>query len=238
MHQDATWYRGRPQPRGLCVRWGPSPLPKKGAQPPPQFSAHFYCGQSAGCIKMPLGMKVGLSPEDFVFDGDPAPSTKRGRSPSPIFGPCLLRPNGCMDQDATWYRGRPWPRRRCVRWRPSSALSKKGTEPPPQFSAHVYCGQTAGCIKMPLGMEVDLSPEDFVFDGDPAPSPKRGQSPSPIFGPCLLRPNGCMDQDATWYGGRPRPRRLCVRWGPSRNSLCVYTVNNFKEQTSKIMDEG
>ena len=29
--------------------------------------------------------------------------------------------------------------------------------------------------------------------------------------PYLLRPNGCMDQHATWYGGRPRPRRLCVR---------------------------
>jgi len=26
MHQDATWYGGRPQPRGLRVRWGPSPL--------------------------------------------------------------------------------------------------------------------------------------------------------------------------------------------------------------------
>jgi len=23
-----------------------------------------------------------------------------------------------------------------------------------------------------------------------------------------------MDQDATWYGGRPRPRRHCIRWGP------------------------
>ena len=30
---------------------------------------------------------------------------------------------------------------------------------------------------MPLGIEVDLSPGYFVFDGDPAPSPKRGQSP-------------------------------------------------------------
>jgi len=30
---------------------------------------------------------------------------------------------------------------------------------------------------MPLGMEVDLSPGDFVFDGDPA---------IPLFGPCLL----------------------------------------------------
>jgi len=24
-----------------------------------------------------------------------------------------------------------------------------------------------------------------------------------------------MDQDAIWYGGRPRPRQHCVRWGPS-----------------------
>jgi len=50
-------------------------------------------------------------------------------------------------------------------------------EPPSQFSAHFYCGQTAGCIKMPLGMEVGLSPRDFVLDGDPAPLPKRRWSP-------------------------------------------------------------
>ena len=28
----------------------------------------------------------------------------------------------------------------------------------------------------------------------------------------ILWPNGWMDQDATWYRGRPRPRRHCVRW--------------------------
>jgi len=43
--------------------------------------------------------------------------------------------------------------------------------------------------------------------------PQRGTVP-PIFGPYLLRPNGCMDQDVTWYGARPRPRRLRVRSGP------------------------
>ena len=31
-----------------------------------------------------LGMVVGLSPGEFVLDGDPAPSPKRGRAPSPI----------------------------------------------------------------------------------------------------------------------------------------------------------
>jgi len=75
------------------------PSPKKGAEPPPQFSAHFYCDQTAGCIKVPLGMEVGLNPRDFVLDGDPAPSPKRGRSPQ--FSARLLRPNGCIDQDAT-----------------------------------------------------------------------------------------------------------------------------------------
>ena len=56
----------------------PVPFPKKGAETPPQFSAHFYCGQTAQCIKMPLGMKVGLIPGDFVLDGDPVPLPKGG----------------------------------------------------------------------------------------------------------------------------------------------------------------
>jgi len=61
---------------------------------------------------MPLGMEVGLSPGDFVLDGDPAPSPKKGGTLS-------------------------------------------------QFSAHVYCGETAGLIKMPLVTEVDLGPKDI-----------------------------------------------------------------------------
>ena len=52
----------------------------------------------------------------------------------------------------------------------------------PQFSAHLYCGQTAECITMPLGMEVGLSPGDFVLDGDLLPSPKKGGgAPPPKF---------------------------------------------------------
>jgi len=35
----------------------------------------------------------------------------------------------------------------------------------PHFSAHVYCGQTAGWIKMPLGTEVDLGPGHIVYSG-------------------------------------------------------------------------
>jgi len=31
----------------------------------------------------------------------------------------------------------------------------------------------------------------------------------------VLWPNSWMDQNATWYGGRPWPTQHCVRWGPS-----------------------
>ena len=86
MHQDATWCGGRSEPRGLCVRWGPSPLTKKRVEPPPQFSAHVCCGQTDAWIKMPLGTEVGIGPDDVVLDGDPAlPPQKGGRAPSPIF---------------------------------------------------------------------------------------------------------------------------------------------------------
>ena len=40
----------------------------------------------------------------------------------------------------------------------------------PNFLAHVYCGQTAGWIKMPLGTDVGLGPGHTVLDGDPAPN--------------------------------------------------------------------
>ena len=75
---------------------------------------------------MPLGMGVGLSPWDFVFDGEPA-------------------------------------------------LSKKGRSP--QFSAYVYCGQTAAWIKMPLGAEISLGLRYIVLDGDPAPLLLKGHCP-------------------------------------------------------------
>ena len=41
----------------------------------------------------------------------------------------------------------------------------------PQFSAHICCGQMAGWIKMPFGMEVGLSAGDFVLAGDTASLP-------------------------------------------------------------------
>jgi len=83
---------------------------------------------------------------------------------------------------------------------------------------------------MPLGMEVGLSPGDFVLHADPdLPPQKWGQSPLLNFWPISVVVKQlqyrCMHQYATWYGGRPQPRGLCVRWEtspPPKFSAQVY----------------
>jgi len=117
--------------------------------------------------------------------GPSSPSPK-GAQP-PIFGPYPLRPNGCIDQDATWYGGRPWPRRLCARWGPCSPSPRRGAEPP-KFLAHVYYFYFLFLLFWSIII---------------------------IFGSCLLWPNGWIDQDDTWHGDRPQPRRLCIKLGPS-----------------------
>jgi len=64
-------------PEDLVLDGDPVLPPQKGTEPP-KFSAHIYSGQTAGCIKMPFRMEVGISPGDFVPDADPAPSQKGG----------------------------------------------------------------------------------------------------------------------------------------------------------------
>ena len=66
---------------------------------------------------------------------------------------------------------------------------KIGAQSP--FSAHVFCGQTAGWIKMSLVREIDVGPRDIVLDGDPAPPPKKGHSPQ-------FSAHVCCGQTAGW----------------------------------------
>jgi len=47
---------------------------------------------------MPLGKEVGLDPGHIVLDGDPVETQRPHSSPSPLFGPCLLWPNGRPSQ--------------------------------------------------------------------------------------------------------------------------------------------
>jgi len=54
-----------------------------------------------------------------------------------------------------------------------------------QFSAHVYCGKTAGWIKMALGMEAGLGPGHIVLNGDLVPLPQKGGT-APNFRPMSI----------------------------------------------------
>ena len=125
-------------PGHIVLDGDPASFPQRGTVPSAQFSTHVCCDQTAGRIKMPLGRDLG--PGDIVLDGNPA--LPKGHS-SPIFTHvCCGQMAGWIDD--TWYGGRPRPRPRCVRWRPSC--------------------------------------------------PQKGAQQPPLFGPCLLWPNGCPSQ--------------------------------------------
>jgi len=165
-----------------------------------------YCDQMVGWIKMKLGTQVGLGPGHIVLDGDPASLPPKGHSPRHQF-----LPHTCCGQMAGWIK---MPLGTKVGLGPSDivldgdpASSPKMGHAPPQFTVHVYCG----CIRIPLGMEVGLSLGDIPLDG--------GQAFPPLKGHTLqFSAHVRCGQTAgwtKWFGGRPRPRRLCVRWGPS-----------------------
>ena len=117
-------------------------------------------------------------------------------------------------------------------------LPKKGAEPLPKLSAHVYCakrlkvGLSQGdfvidgypappstwmdqdaVLGEPLGMEVGLGSGDFVFDGDPAQ--KKGTPTPPIFGPWMDQPL-CIAakrlDESRWH--------LAWRWALIQATLC------------------
>jgi len=140
-----------------------------------------YCDQTVGWIKMKLGTQIGLGPGHILLDGDAAPSQRRGQSPppSPIFSPCLLWSNGWMDQDATWYEDWPWLRPHCVTW--GSSSPKRGTAPPPQFSAHVYCGQTVAHLSYCWALVNTLKQCLCSVIGPKATDSETANIPTPAF---------------------------------------------------------
>jgi len=109
-------------------------------------------------------------------------NVKHLRDEPPIFIPCLLWPNAGMEQDAIWYRGRPWPGHIVLNGDPAPP-QKKGAQPPTFGPCPLWPSDWMD--KMPLGMEVGLGPGDIVLDRDPAPLQKSGHS-SPNFGPYIV----------------------------------------------------
>jgi len=122
-----------------CARWGHSSPPQNREQSPSKFSVHLYCGQTAGCIMMPLnwyGGRLGIC--DIVFDVDPA-TPEKGHTHSTQF----LAHVYC-GQMAGWMKT---PLGTEVDLGPGHivlhgvpAPAKGAQQPPPLFLAHVYCG--------------------------------------------------------------------------------------------------
>jgi len=90
-----------------------------------------------------------------------------------------------------------------------TTLRKIGTPTPTQFLAHVYCGQTAGWMKTPLGTEVDLGLSHIVLDGVPALH-ERGTAVPPLFSPCLLWPRSPISATAELLFYRATQRDRCM----------------------------
>ena len=116
-----------------------------------------------------------------------------------------------MGQDATWHGGRPShrPTRHCVRCGPSYP-QKIGHTHPTQCLAYVYCGQTAGWMKTPLGTEVDLGPGHIVLDGGPS-SRERGTAAPPLF-------------SAHVYCGHGRPSQLPLSFVTTDVFICRFAL--------------
>jgi len=68
---------------------------------------------------------------------------------------------------------------------------KKRHSPLTQFLAHVYCGQTAGWIKVPLGTKIDLGLGTLCETGAHQ-LPVQNGTAAPSFGQCLLWPRSTI----------------------------------------------
>ena len=144
----------------------------------PQFSAHFYCGQTAVCIRIPLGTEVSLSLGDIVLDGNPVPP--------PLNTAPQFSANVCYGQTARWTK---MPLGMEVGLGPGdfvfSSPQNRGTAAT-QFLAHVYCGETAGWMKTPLGTEVPRPRPHCVRRKPSLPPPRKGHSSPLSFRPMSI----------------------------------------------------
>ena len=79
VHRYSSW------PKGHYASWGPAAPQKGGGTQQPSTFWPRYCIQTAGWMKMPLGVEVGLGPDHIVLGGDPAPPFPRQKQDTPNF---------------------------------------------------------------------------------------------------------------------------------------------------------
>ena len=144
--------------------------------------ANVHCGQTAGWTKMSLGMEVGLSPSDFVFDGDHASPEKKAHPHTPAHVYC--------GKTARWIK---MPLGTEVNFGPGDVVldgvaaaqlpTKRATVPSFRFTS--TCGQSAGW-KTALGMEVDLGPQTTCIRRSPMQLSVKGAQQPPCFRPMSI----------------------------------------------------
>jgi len=133
------------------------------------------------------------------------PLPQRGTAPN--FRPISVVTTGWMDQNPL---GREVP---LCYMETQLALPKKGAEPP-NFRPMSVVAKRLNGSRCHLVRRKASRQATLCYRWGPSLLPRKGAQQPPIFAAYLLWPNGWMDQDGMWHGGRPRPRQHCARWGP------------------------
>jgi len=79
-------------------------------------------------------------------------------------------------------------------------------------------------------MEVGLGPGHIVLDWYPAPPPQKKGTP-PIFSPCLLWPNGWVEEDATGTEVDPGPGHIVLDGDPAPPHERGTAVPSFRSMS-------
>jgi len=155
-------------------------------------------------------MEVGLGPGHSLLDEGPAPPPQKGHSPRFSAHLCCGQTSGWISMPFGLEVGhidlRPGDVLHGYPASPPQKKNKGHSTPPPNCGPCIVLWPNC-CTDQDTISGAGLCPGHIVLGLHPPPAP--------IFSPCLLWQNGWMDQDATWYGGRRRPRRHCVRRGLS-----------------------
>jgi len=118
------------------------------------------------------------------------PFPKKGQSPLPNFRPMSIVAKRLDGSTWPWRGGGPWSRPHCARWGPSFPPLKGDRAP--NFRLIVIVAKLLDAPRSHLvGMDVCLSPGDFVLDGDQPPYPKRVAAPN-------FQPTSIVAKRAAW----------------------------------------
>jgi len=198
MHQDATWYGRRPQPRRLGVRWGPSTPTQKGAEPPifgPRLLWPNACvdqdGAWYGGMRRPTRHCVRWGPSSPPLKGHNLPNYRDYVTSKFEHRKRNMQWNNQVHSLQS--AARNFWATVCKTVRPMLSVSCLSVCPVLSVLSvtFVHCDQRDGWIKMKLGMQVGLGPGYIVLDGDPAPLFKGAQPPQ-------FSAHICCGQIAAW----------------------------------------